>query len=64
MNANDNITHVCNLVAELAEAMLTDDNGVDENTYDKLYDLLHACNLGEITQRVDACDGRFYIPSE
>ena len=54
---------VYEIVADLTESLLTDEKGISEESYNKLYLLLQECGLGYLTKYVDACDGRFYIPS-
>ena len=47
---------------QLALALLNDDNGISEEAYDLLRALLEEHGLTDITDRVDATDGRFYLP--
>ena len=52
----------------MIEAMLTDDHGINQQTYFHLLDLRDTLQgeerdrLREILSRVDGTDGRFYIP--
>lgn len=55
------VTPVDRLIRGLALALLTDDNGTDEDTYGWLRQLLEASQEVEIIQHVKATDGRFYL---
>ncbi len=46
---------------KLALALLDDDEGICLNGFNALHDLLQKEGLQEITDRVDATDGRFYL---
>ena len=50
------------LVQKLATAILTDENGASEDTYEYLRMLLFEFGLS--TPKVNATNGRFYIPEE
>lgn len=51
----------------MAEAILDDDNGVSERAYTALLQFAETVSsrcADELRSRVDATDGRFYLPSE
>jgi hypothetical protein len=48
------------LLTQLAEVLLTDENGISEMAYELIYPYLPC----DIKRRVEATDGRFYIPSD
>ena len=47
---------------QLALALLNDDHGITEQAYRILEALLNENGLTDITRRVEATDGRFYLP--
>ena len=59
------------LIGNLFESMLRDENGVSEETYHALLDVIFHTNgslredkrITAMIMSVDATDGRFYIPS-
>lgn len=54
----------------MIESMLNDDHGVSEQTYQYLRDLVDSADddirerLSGIMRKVDATEGRFYLPIE
>lgn len=60
-----------NSLVDLVESMLNDDHGVSEQTYqylrelhDNVSDAAVQNRLSGIMRKVDATDGRFYLPIE
>ena len=62
------ITFTRNHTLSLVDSMLRDENGISEDTYDALCQMFVATgNMDlwhEISLRVEATDGRFYIPED
>jgi len=52
-------------IVELAEAILDDEWGINENAYNVLSDLSALFPaLNDVLDQVDGTDGRFYLPQE
>ncbi|KKN99055.1 hypothetical protein LCGC14_0143010 [marine sediment metagenome] len=54
-------------MAKLMIALLNDDDGIREEAYDVLVDVVieqggRTPEIEEILKHVDACDGRFFLP--
>lgn len=57
-------------MVEMIESMLSDDHGISEEAYKHLYKLVHSGmfeqneleKLFEMLDKVEATDGRFYLP--
>ena len=53
------------IAVDLIEALLTDDNGVSEEAYDRLVEFFSSLDepkLVDWIRKADATDGRFYFP--
>lgn len=51
-----------NIVA-FAKAVLNDDNGISEEAYSILWNMAkNDSELSDLLEKVDATDGRFYLP--
>jgi len=50
-----------NTVKELALALLDTDHGVSENVWWLLYDILHDHDLHDIIEKVEACEGKWFL---
>ena len=48
-------------IRALAMALLDDDHGISEKAYNQLLDLLDDYGITDIPERVESCEGRFFI---